>query len=78
VGIKSLFRRDRGLSATYQERIEVLERRVLHLEALIEGLQDSIHRESVRQQERILALEKKTEPSEISRSLSRDARKRGI
>jgi len=73
-----LFRRDRRLSASDRELLEVLERRVRHLEALIEGLQDSTHRESVRQQERILALEKKTEPSEISRSLSRDARERGI
>jgi hypothetical protein len=51
---------------------------VEQLEALLEGLQDSVHRESVREGERIGALEKRTEPEEISRALSRDARERGI
>jgi hypothetical protein len=76
--VKSLFRRNRRLPASYEERIQAIEQRVRHLEALIEGLQDSTHRESVRQEKRIHALEKKTEPAEISRSLSRDARERGI
>jgi hypothetical protein len=67
------------LSADAQERrIEALEKRVDQLEALLEGLQDAVHRESVREDRRISALEKRTEPSEISRALSRDARKRGI
>jgi hypothetical protein len=59
-------------------RIEALEERVDQLEALLEGLQDAVYRESVRESGRIGALEKRTEPSEISRAVSRDARERGI
>jgi hypothetical protein len=62
----------------HERRIEVLEGRVDQLEALLEGLQDAVHRGSVREGERIDALEKRTEPSEISRALSRDARERGL
>jgi hypothetical protein len=61
-----------------ERRIEALEERVDQLEALLEGLQDSVHRESVREDERIGALEKRSDPAEISRALSREARERGI
>jgi hypothetical protein len=61
-----------------ERRIEVLEERVDRLEALLEGLQDATYRESLRAGERIAALEKKSEPAEISRALNRDARERGI
>ena len=64
--------------AGHARRIEVLEGRVDQLEALLEGLQDAVHRESVREGGRIEALEKRSEPSEISRALSRDARERGL
>jgi hypothetical protein len=62
----------------HERRIEALEERIDRLEALLEGLQDAVHRESVREGERIEALEKRTEPSEISRALNRDARERGL
>jgi len=62
----------------HERRIEVLEGRVDQLEALLEGLQDAVHRDSVRESGRMDALEKRTEPSEISRALSRDARERGL
>ena len=65
-------------AAGHERRIEVLEDRVDQLEALIEGLQDAVHRESVHDHERIAALEKRSEPAEISRALSRDARERGL
>jgi hypothetical protein len=61
-----------------ERRIEALEERIDRLEALLEGLQDAVHRESVREGGRIGALEKRTEPSEISRALSRDVRERGL
>jgi hypothetical protein len=64
--------------AGQERRIESLEERVDQLEALLEGLQDAVHRVSVRDEGRIGALEKKTEPSEISRALDRDARERGL
>ena len=61
-----------------RRRVEGLEERVDQLEALLEGLQDAVYRESVRQNERIGVLEKRTQPSEISSALSRDARERGL
>ena len=64
--------------AGHERRIEALEERIDRLEALLEGLQDAVHRESVREGGRIEALEKRTEPSEISRALNRDARERGL
>jgi hypothetical protein len=58
--------------------MHALEQRVTHLEAMIEGLQDSVHRESKRTREELDDLRRRTEPSEISRALSRDARERGL
>lgn len=62
----------------HERRIEALEERIDQLEALLEALQDAVHRESVREEGRIGALEKRTEPSEMSRALDRDARERGL
>jgi len=64
--------------AEYEDRIGRLEERLRHMETLIEGLQDSIHRESLRGRKEIRELQKKTEPGELSKALSRDARERGI
>lgn len=58
--------------------LEVLQTRVEHLEQLVEGLQDAIHRESERQDKRITELEARTEPAAISVALSKDARERGL
>ncbi len=59
-------------------QIEALERRTAHLEAVLEGLQDAVHRESVRVDDRLGRLEAKTDPGEIARALSQNARERGI
>jgi chaperonin cofactor prefoldin len=59
-------------------RRDDLAERVERLENLVEGLQDAMHRESVRHDELIEQLQKKTEPAEIARALSEDARKRGL
>ena len=64
--------------AGHERRIQALEGRIDQLEALLDGLQDAVHRESVRERGRIDALEKRSEPAEISRALSRDARERGL
>jgi hypothetical protein len=64
--------------AGHERRIQALEERIDQLEALLEALQDAVHRESVREGGRIGALEKRTEPSEMSRALDRDARERGL
>jgi hypothetical protein len=55
-----------------------LEERLRHLEALVEGLQDALHRETVRHDERIAELDRKTEPEELVKALSADARRRGL
>jgi uncharacterized coiled-coil protein SlyX len=77
VSLKDLFRR-KGRTPEVGSRLAALEQRVGHLERLIEGLQDAVHRESVRTQKQLQELERKTEPGEITRALSRDARERGI
>jgi hypothetical protein len=58
--------------------LEALRTRVDHLEQLVEGLQDSIHRESERHSKRITELEARMEPAAISVALSKDARDRGL
>jgi uncharacterized coiled-coil protein SlyX len=61
-----------------RERLASLEGRVADLEDLVEGLQDAVHRESVRRDEQAARLERKTEPRELARALSDDARERGL
>ena len=58
--------------------LEALRTRVAHLEQLVEGLQDSVHRESERHNKRITELETRMEPAAISVALSKDARDRGL
>jgi hypothetical protein len=58
--------------------LHALEIRIAHLEALVEGLQDSVHRESERQTRRISELEARTDPSALAVALDRDARERGL
>jgi uncharacterized coiled-coil protein SlyX len=59
-------------------RLEVLETRVAHLEQLVEGLQDSVHRESDRHARLIAELQDQVEPGAMSAALARDARERGL
>jgi hypothetical protein len=56
----------------------VLEARITHLEHLVEGLQDSVHRDAVRQGKRIAELEARIEPAALGRAMNKDARERGI
>jgi hypothetical protein len=58
--------------------IEILEAGIEHLEAELEGLQDAIHRQTVLRDERRDELDRRTEPHQIARVLSQDARKRGV
>ena len=48
------------------------------MEALVQGLQDSVHRESTRQSKRIAELEARIDPAALHRALSEDARERGL
>jgi hypothetical protein len=60
------------------EQIQALEARIAHLERLVEGLQDSVHRESGRQAKVIAELEARIQPAAMVAALSRDARDRGL
>ncbi|MDE3132171.1 MAG: hypothetical protein KGL16_13560 [Acidobacteriota bacterium] len=59
-------------------RLQALEARVAHLEQLLEGFQDSVHRESERHAELIAALQAKVDPEAMSAALAKDARNRGL
>jgi hypothetical protein len=59
-------------------RITKLEARVEHLDAALEGLQDSVHRQSVLEHSQIAELSRRTEPHEMARALSKDARRHGV
>ena len=61
-----------------RRRLDALEERVAHLESLIEGLQDSIHRDAVRRDEMIEELQENTEPAAMMRSLERHSRERAL
>jgi hypothetical protein len=61
-----------------QPRVEALEARVAHLERLVEGLQDSVHRETLRQGRLIAELQEQVEPGAMGAALNKDARDRGL
>lgn len=69
-----------GLSRNvgWEHRMEAVEARIEHLEAELEGLQDAVHRRAVLEDDSIGELRKRTEPDQIARDLSRDARSRGL
>lgn len=60
------------------DAVRALEARLTHLEQLVEGLQDSVHREALRQDKRITELEARVRPAALSQALSKDARERGL
>jgi hypothetical protein len=61
-----------------QDHLRALEARVEHLEQLVQGLQDSVHRESARYAKRIAELEGRVQPGALAKALSDDARARGL
>lgn len=65
-------------SAGSEGRADALEARVAHLEHLVEGLQDSVHREVERHGRLIGELQAQIQPSAMGAALSRDARERGL
>jgi uncharacterized protein YlxW (UPF0749 family) len=64
--------------ATRAQELAALERRVAHLEQLVQGLQDSVHRESSRQSKQLDQLESQLEPAALAIALEEDARRRGL
>jgi hypothetical protein len=76
--LSRLRRRWRALEGSYERRFEALEQQVGQLEELVEGLQDAVHRESVRRDHEAAELQRQMAPEELARALSEDARRRGL
>lgn len=60
------------------DRLQALEARVAHLEQQLEGLQDSVHRESERHAKLIAGLDARIQPGAMGAALAEDARNRGL
>lgn len=56
----------------------IVEARIAHLEQMVQGLQDSVHRESERQERLIADIQEQIQPAAMSAALSKDARDRGL
>ena len=80
---------DRGPAATQpdppdpgddwqKERIRALEARVAHLEHMVEGLQDSVHRESDRHDKLLDEIQAQIQPAQLQPALAEHARLNGI
>jgi hypothetical protein len=67
-----------GSGNPVKDRIRALEARLDHLEQLLQGLQDSVHRESSRHARRIAEIDARTQPAALGKALSEDARARGL
>jgi len=60
------------------DEVRALQVRVGHMEELVQGLQDSVHREMTRLEKRIGEVEARIQPAALGRALSDDARERGL
>jgi hypothetical protein len=60
------------------DQLADLRTRLAHLEQMVQGLQDSVYRESQRHDKRISELEMQLDPATIAAALSKDARERGL
>jgi hypothetical protein len=58
--------------------LETLERRIVHLEAALEGLQDAVYRQAMLDDKQMGELRRRIEPEQIARDLNKDARRRGL
>ena len=65
-------------AATEADDVQRLRARMDVLEAAFEGLQDSVDRENRRHRDQIADLQRQLHPGAIARSLSDDARRRGL
>ncbi len=65
-------------AATPADEARSLEARVAHLEQLLEGLQDSVHREAERHAQLIAELQAQVQPGTMGAALAEDARTRGL
>ena len=60
------------------EPLQALRARVAQLEQMVEGLQDSVHRESERHAKLIADLQTQVQPGTMRAALAEDARTRGL
>ncbi|HWE58407.1 MAG TPA: hypothetical protein VG228_01830 [Solirubrobacteraceae bacterium] len=60
------------------DRLHALEVRMAHVERLLEGFQDSVHRESERHDALIAELQAQVDPAAMSSALAEHARNRGL
>jgi uncharacterized protein (DUF3084 family) len=67
-----------GKAQPPDESLKALEQRMTHLEELVEGLQDSVHRESERHGQMIAELQGQIQPGAMGAALAKDARSRGL
>jgi uncharacterized coiled-coil protein SlyX len=70
--------RPRSREVAWEQRLEPLEARIEHLEASLEALQDALYRRAVLEDKNIDELRRRTEPGQMARELSEDARRRGL
>jgi hypothetical protein len=66
------------LAAPTEVSLSGLEERTAHLEKMVAGLQDSVHRESTRQRRQLADLEAQLEPAALEVALSGNARRRKL
>ena len=64
--------------SSLQQQVNDLQAQVAHLEQLVQGFQDSVYRDTHRQDERIAELLERTAPAALAAALSKDARDRGL
>jgi TolA-binding protein len=60
------------------DQLRSLEGRVAHLEQLLQGLQDSVHRESERHARMITELQNQVQPDAMGAALAENVRNRGL
>ena len=58
--------------------MKTVEVRVEHLETALEGLQDALYRHQILDEKNISELRRRTDPEQMARDLSDDARRRGL
>lgn len=67
-----------GPELHWEQRLENLETRIEQLESAHQGLQDAVYRRAVLEDESIEELRRRSEPGQIARDLSENARRRGL
>jgi uncharacterized coiled-coil protein SlyX len=66
------------VDAGHTDRVRGLEARVAHLEQMVEGLQDSVHREAERHEKLLAEIQAQIQPAAMSAALAEHSRDRGL